>query len=105
MFLLCFSPISVTIGVFFNNLNVRGNTLVRQTWELAGGIGEEIFYNIKTVASFANFDYELNRFNEKVEMSNKIENKVKMKIRLLCTLFVLISGLIVFVGIMYGRTL
>lgn len=84
---------------------MRGNTLVRQTWELAGGIGEEIFYNIKTVASFANFDYELNRFNEKVEMSNKIENKVKMKIRLLCTLFVLISGLIVFVGIMYGRTL
>ena len=105
LFLLCFCPISITIGVFLNNLNVRGNTLVRQTWELAGGIGEEIFYNIKTVASFANFDYELNRFNGKVEMSNKIENAVNMKIRFLCGLFVLISGLIVFVGIIYGRTL
>ena len=105
LFLLCFSPISIIIGVCLNNLNVKGNTLVRQTWELAGGIGEEIFYNIKIVASFANFDYELNRFNEKVELANKIENDVNMKIRFLSALYALISGLIVFVGIMYGRTL
>ena len=103
--LLCFSPISVIIGIFLNKLNVKGNTLVRQTWELAGGIGEEIFYNIKTVASFANFDYELQRFYEKVEISNKIENVVNLKIRLLYATFVLISGLIVFVAVMYGRTL
>ena len=103
--LLCFSPISIIIGVILNKLNVRGNTLVRQTWELAGGIGEEIFYNIKTVASFANFDYELNRFYEKVEISNKIELNVNLKITFLSALFVLITGLIVFVGIIYGRTL
>ena len=88
-----------------NRLNVRGNTLVRQTWELAGGIGEEIFYNIKTVASFANFEYELRRFYEKVEISNKIELSVNCKIRLLSAIYVFISGLIVFVGLMYGRTL
>ena len=103
--LLCFSPISIIIGIILNKLNVRGNTLVRQTWELAGGIGEEIFYNIKTVASFANFDYELNRFYEKVEISNKIELNVNLKITFLSALFVLITGLIVFVGIIYGRTL
>ena len=103
--LLCFSPLSIIIGIFLNKLNVKGNTLVRQTWEIAGGIGEEIFYNIKTVASFANFDYELKRFYEKVEISNKIENIVNLKIRLLSASFVLISGLIVFVAVMYGRTL
>ena len=103
--LLCFFPLAITIGIFLNKLNVRGNTLVRQTWELAGGIGEEIFYNIKTVASFANFDYELKRFYEKVEISNKIENIVNLKIMLLSASFVLMNGLIVFVAIMYGRTL
>ena len=93
------------MGIILNKLNVRGNTLVRQTWELAGGIGEEIFYNIKTVASFANFEYELKRFYEKVEISNKIELPVNLKIRLLSSIFVLIGGLIVFVGLIYGRTL
>ena len=103
--ILCFTPLSVLIGIILNRLNVRGNTLVRQTWELAGGIGEEIFYNIKTVASFANFEYELRRFYEKVEISNKIELSVNCKIRLISAIYVFISGLIVFVGLMYGRTL
>ena len=103
--ILCFTPLSVLIGIILNRLNVRGNTLVRQTWELAGGIGEEIFYNIKTVASFANFEYELRRFYEKVEISNKIELSVNCKIRFLSAIYVFIGGLIVFVGLMYGRTL
>ena len=103
--LLCFTPLSIIVGIFLNNLNVKGNTLVRQTWEMAGGIGEEIFYNIKTVASFANFNYELNRFYEKVEISNKIENTVNLKIRILSACFVFIGGIIVFVAVMYGRTL
>ena len=103
--LLCFLPIYIINGIFLNRFNVKGNTLVRQTWELAGGIGEEIFYNIKTVASFANFDYELKRFYEKVEISNKIENVVNLKITLLSAAFTFLNGLIVFVAVMYGRTL
>jgi len=103
--IFCFTPLCILIGIILNRINVRGNTLVRQTWELAGGIGEEIFYNIKTVASFANFDYELKRFYEKVEISNKIELSVNCKIRLLSAIYVFIIGLIVFVGLMYGRTL
>ena len=78
---------------------------MRQTWEIAGGIGEEIFYNIKTVVSFSNFEYELKRFYEKVEISNKIELIVNFKIRLLTGILFFIEALVVLIAISYGRTL
>ena len=34
--------------------------LSQQTYGQAGGIAEELLYNIKTVTSFVNFDYEIN---------------------------------------------
>ena len=80
---LCLTPVAIVLGIIYNKINLRGNTLVRKTWELAGGIGEEIFYNIRTVASFANFEYELQRFYEKVEISNRIELKTSIKLRLI----------------------
>ena len=103
--LLCFSPLSFIISIIFNRINVEGNYLVLQTWELAGGIAEEILYNIRTVASFANFDYELQRFYEDSRLTNEIELMVNYKTKFLSAVFVLIDGLIVFIGIIYGRTL
>lgn len=41
----------------------------RKYFEEAGGIAEEILYSIKTVASFANFEYEKERFSEKANSS------------------------------------
>ena len=31
----------------------------RKTYEMAGGVVEELLYNIKTITSFVNFDYEI----------------------------------------------
>ena len=75
-----------------------------QTWELAGGIAEEILYNIRTVAYFANFDYELKRFYEDSRLTNEIELMVNCKTKFLSAIFVFIDGLIIFIGIIYGRT-
>ena len=79
----CFLPLIIILAIIFDKVNIKGNSLVRQTWELAGGIGEEIFYNIKTVVSFSNFEYELKRFYEKVEISNKIELLINFRLRLI----------------------
>ena len=38
--LLCITPLIVIIGIFWNILNIKGNTLMRQAWEMAGGIAE-----------------------------------------------------------------
>ena len=71
----------------------------------AGGFAEEIIYNIKTVASFANFDYEFKRFYEKVDISWKIGliNAYKLAIFNGLIIFVLYLGL--FVDFVIGRTL
>ena len=102
---LCLTPLVVLFGIIMNKQNVKGNTLVRGTWEIAGGIGEEIFFNINIIASFANFDYELKRFYEKVEISNKIELLVNIKVRLYNAILVFLGNLVVFITFIYGRTL
>ena len=86
-------------------VNSRGNKLIKETWEKAGSIGEEILYNIKTVASFSNFDYELKRFYEKVETSNKIELRINCLSRIFIPLLDLLKNLVIFVAFIYGRTL
>jgi len=101
----CFLPLIIILAIIFNKVNVTGNSLERQTWELAGGIGEEIFFNIKTVVSFSNFEYELKRFYEKVEISNKIELVINFRLRLIIGILYFISGLIFFISILYGRSL
>ena len=103
--ILSFAPLNLLITIIMNKMNVKGNNLVRQTWEVAGGIGEEIFYNIRTVASFANFEYELKRFYEKVEISNKIELLFNLRINLLSGLLIVTGGGIVFIAFIYGRTI
>ena len=50
-----------------------GIIMGRKTWEKAGGLAEEMLYNIKTVASFANFEYEIRRFSEKVELCYQLD--------------------------------
>ena len=47
----------------------------KQLLEKAGGISEEILYNIKTVTSFCNFDYEITRYNQLIDENFKNESK------------------------------
>ena len=103
--LLCITPIIIVVGIYLNYLNVKGNTLMRQTWETAGGIAEEILYNIKNVESFSNFDYELKRYYEKLETSNKIELYVNNRTRLIPAILYFLCSLVTFFGFLYGRTL
>ena len=103
--ILCFIPLILLLAMIYNKINIKGNSLVRQTWEVAGGIGEEIFYNIKTVVSFSNFEFELKRFYEKVEISNRIELLVDYKLRLIIGIFLFINIIVVFISIIYGRTI
>ena len=68
LIMLCVAPFIIADVLFLVNALKTGIILGRKTWEKAGGLAEEMLYNIKTVASFANFEYETRRFNEKVEL-------------------------------------
>ena len=73
--LLCCAPFIV--GSFFIMIFCMEGLMVlsRKTYEKAGGIAEELLYNIKTVTSFVNFDYELNRFGKLVDEVEEYDNK------------------------------
>jgi len=69
----------------------------RKTYEKAGGIAEELLYNIKTVASFVNFDYELKRFGKLVD---EVESYDRKK-----SLILAISIGVMMFGVYFGYTM
>jgi ABC-type multidrug transport system fused ATPase/permease subunit len=66
----------IIVGALIMSLTLK-NLIVRsrKTFELAGGVAEELLYNIKTVTSFANFDFEINRFGKLIDKVEKYDNK------------------------------
>ena len=88
------------MGVCMKNIMV----LSRKTYETAGGVAEELLYKIKTVTSFVNFDYEINRFGNLIDEVEKYERKKSF-------ISGIETGSIVFVifcwytfSLLYGRT-
>ena len=103
--MLCVAPIIVFFTMCLVLTLRKGIILARKTWETAGGIAEEMLYNIKTVASFANFDYELKRFNEKVEIVWQIDLINSCKLGFSIGFIIFFFNLCIFIAFMYGRTL
>lgn len=61
------------VGMYIITKAVQeGSKNARKSYEKAGGIAEEILYSIKTVASFANFSFEIERYNSFVMNARKI---------------------------------
>ena len=62
------SPLTLFL-IFFSIYNIKKPSLVsKKEYEKADGIAEEILYNIQTVCSFGNFEYERERFNNKLDL-------------------------------------
>ena len=103
--MLCVAPIILFFSMFLMRAMRKGIVLARKTWETAGGIAEEMLYNIKTVASFANFEYELQRFYEKVEVVWQIDLINTCKLGFSIGFIIFFLNLCIFIAFIYGRTL
>ena len=103
--MLCVAPIILFFTMFLMLALRKGIVLARKTWETAGGIAEEMLYNIKTVASFANFEYELKRFYEKVEVVWNIDLINSCKLGFSVGFIIFFLNLCIFIAFIYGRTL
>lgn len=79
--------------------------LSRKTYEYAGGIAEEMLYNIKTVASFVNFDYETTRFNRFVDKVHVLEKEKAIKLAGSIGSMIFFLNFTFVVAILYARTL
>ena len=71
--------------------------------EKAGGIAEELLFNIKTVASFANFDYEIERYENAFENNEEDKRLLNKEIIMEIALFGSYFGFII--TAIYSRTL
>ena len=64
--------ISVVISDYYSKKLV---IKTKELDDLAGGVAEELLYNIKTVTSFCNFEWELNRYSQIIDEMNKYDKK------------------------------
>ena len=103
--MLCVSPFILITVCFMLNAMRTGIILSRKIYEKAGGIAEEMLYNIKTVASFANFEFEIQRFNEKIEISHQIELATVCKLGFCIGFLLFFLNCSMFISLFYGRTI
>ena len=103
--MLCIAPFIIADVLVLVNALRTGIIMGRKTWEKAGGLAEEMLYNIKTVASFANFEYETRRFNEKVELCYQLDLGTVYRLAVCIGILIFFLNCAFVLAIIYGRTL
>jgi len=81
------TPFIVFFGLSQNNEIDDFAESSRENYQKAGGIAEEVLYNFKTVSSFANYKFEINRYNSKLNEAFKFSTS---KIKKISTFFALL---------------
>ena len=103
--MLCVAPFIIVDVLFLVNSLRTGIIMGRKTWEKAGGLAEEMLYNIKTVTSFANFEFETRRFNEKVELCYQLDLGTVFRLAICIGILIFFLNLSFVIAVLYGRTL
>ena len=103
--MLCVSPFIIATVLYLVTALKKGIIMGRKTYEKAGGIAEEMLYNIKTVASFANFDYEKERFNEKIDLVYQLDLGTTLRLGASIGFLIFFMYCTFVVAFCYGRTL
>ena len=103
--LIGFAPI-LTLASYFMDLKIAENSLASKLSLCeSGSIVEELLFKFKTVASFANFEYEINRNEEKLEETKKITMSKFFWVSVSSGVYQLVLWGIIALGIWYGSYL
>ena len=105
LLMLCMAPFIIGVIIFMVTAMRTGIIMGRKTYEKGGGIAEEVLYNIKTVASFSNFEFEQKRFNEKIEICLQLDLTTVFKLGLAIGLLIFFLNSTQTIALSYGRTL
>ena len=79
--------------------------LSRKTYEKAGGVAEEILYNIKTVSSFVNFYFEMERFGTLIDEVHRYNVDKAYKLGRTVGISVFLNHSSFAIAILYGKKL
>ena len=73
LIILCVAPFLATCIIFMVTSMRKSITLSRKAYETAGGVAEEVLYNIKAVLSFGHFDFEKQRFGHYTDLVRRFD--------------------------------
>ena len=103
--MLCVSPCIVGAVMYLVTALRTSIVLGRKTYEKAGGVAEEMLYNIKTVASFGNFDFENQRFGKYIDKCHELDREKAIKLGGSIGVIIFFLNFTFFVAVMYGKKL
>ena len=103
--ILTVAPLTLFLIFFFAYNLKKASQTSKKAYEKAGGIAEEILYNIQTVCSFGNFDFEKERFNKNIDIVFKCDKDKAIKYGLSQSIIGLSTYIAFTVAIFYGKKL
>ena len=104
--ILCSSFPIILISVFISDYySEKFLVKAKELEEKTGGIAEELLYDLKTVTSFCNFDFELDRYNELIDEMNKISQKRILIQAIAYGLLLIASFTSISIGVLITRTI
>ena len=80
LIILCVAPFLAICIIYMVSSMRKFLFLSRKAYETAGGVAEEVLYNIKTVVSFGHFDYEKQRFGHYIDLVHKLDTQAGCKL-------------------------
>ena len=105
LIILCVSPFLAGCIIYMVTSMRKSLFLSRKAYETAGGVAEEVLYNIKTVVSFGNFDFEKQRFGHYIDLVHKLDKQSGFKLAISTAGVNFFYFLSYFVCLMYAKSL
>ena len=105
LIILCVAPFLAICMIYMVKSMRRSLFLSRKAYETAGGVAEEILYNIKTVVSFGHFDFEKQRFGHYIYLVHKLNAQSGFKLAIATAGVNFFYFLSYFSCVMYARSL
>lgn len=103
LIIISIAPLNLILIIYFTNVIKKASKMSKEEYKKAGAIAEELLYNIETIYSFVNFDFEIKRFNKNIDNVYKYDKDKALKSSLSQSLLGLSSYLSFIIAIFYGK--
>ena len=105
LIVLTVAPLTIFLIFYFTASLKTSSKITKKSYEKAGGIAEEVLYNIQTICSFGNFEFEKTRFNLNIDTVFKSEKQKAYKYGFSQSVMGLSTYVAFTVAIFYGKKL
>ena len=105
LIVLCVAPFLAGCTIYMVISTRKSLFLSRKAYETAGGVAEEVLYNIKTVVSFGHLQFERERFSHYIDLVHELDNDAGTKAGLSTGGVIFFFYLSYGVSLLYARTI